>query len=435
LHRHTPPGPKGSPLTGNLREFRGERLKLLTRLPQYGDITFMRLGTEQVYSLHHPDLIRTVLVEQSDKFQKLRLTRNLFRRALNNDAQLRQTDAWKQRREAVQSALHVKKVEAYAETVVTLTKTILHDWQPGQPLDIYQQMRKLTLQVVTRTLFGSNVTDRVRDVIHATAILQERGSRRFNSLISLPLWLPTANNISVKRAVETLDETIQHMIDSHDGQDDLLAMLLANDQITTKDLREELVSLLMSGHETTATALTWTWYLLAQHPDVSRRLCEEISQIVGSRPVTTADLHRLPYAEAVIKEAMRLYPPAWVISRKATEDVELGEYVIPKLATVFISPYSLHRDARWFDAPDTFCPERFLPTDAIPRYAYLPFGTGPRKCVGSGFAMMEAALVLVTILQQYSLDLKPGQRIIPEALITLRPKGGITMTPMKRVAS
>ena len=249
------PLPKGHPILGHLTDFRENRLPFLLSLPGYGDITAIRLGREIVYTLHHPDLIHEVLVQTADKFQKLRLTRNLFQRALNSDALLRKTQAWKLRRETIQAALHTKKVEAHAQSIIRMTKAAAHKWP--QEIDVYQQMRELTLNIVAKTLFGSDVSASIEKVMAATNILQERGSKRFNAFVSIPLWIPTPNNVAVKQAVQTLDRVIETMMDDvlKFNQDNLIKMLLdiqdKNQQISRKDLREELVSLLMSGHETT----------------------------------------------------------------------------------------------------------------------------------------------------------------------------------------
>lgn len=270
-----PPGPKGYMLIGSLPAFQRQRLAFLLSLPRYGNITYMRLGRESVYTLHHPDLIREVLVEQPRKFQKLRLTRRLFNRALRSkpDAQLSQTDAWKKRREVVQGALHSVHIHEYAQTMVEETWLMLTNtpWQSGRSINIYQQMRTLTLRIATRVLFGSTLSpSQVLEIVQATAVLQLQASQRFNTLFSIPLWTPTPNNLCIRRAIKTLDQVIEGMIaqcraDSHaDDQGnsgtahrprgDLLATLVMSaDQLQLDAIREELISLLMSAHETTAT--------------------------------------------------------------------------------------------------------------------------------------------------------------------------------------
>jgi cytochrome P450 len=434
-----PPGPKSQFLLGSLRPFQQDRLAFLASLPPHGDLTYMRLGRAPVYAIHHPDLIRQVLVEQAGKFQKLRLTRRLFNRALRGtaDSQLAKTEAWKKRRELVQAAFHAVQVESYAQTITDETQAMLTTpvWNANSSINIYTQLRSLTLHIVMRILFGTRLaSNQAEAVMEATSTLQLRASKRFNTLFTTPMWIPTPDNRRIGRAVKTLDRLVEALIAECDTaaapRSDLLATLVASsDTLQLDAIREELISLLMSGHETTATALTWTCYLLAQNPSVEAKLREELREVLCDRSATAADVSRLPYTEAVIKEALRLYPPSWVISRRVVESVTLNNYPIPVGSLVYIVPYSLHRDARWFQDVDQFIPERFLPenSDQIPRYSFLPFGTGPRKCIGSAFAMLEAVLVLTTLLQQVELTLIPGQRIVPEALITLRPQFGIRM--------
>ncbi|MBC7814401.1 MAG: cytochrome P450 [Burkholderiales bacterium] len=439
----TPPGPRTRSPLGSLNEFRHNRLAFLRSLPQYGDITFMRLGREPVYTLHHPDLIQQALVTQAHQFQKLRLTRNLFGRVVKSDVALRQTPAWKQRREAVQSTLHAQKIEQYAATMADLTRQQMSGW--FAPIDVFHEMRHLTLLIVARTLFGSDLSSEVQSIMSATGIMQEQGSKRFNTPFALPLWIPTPHNVRVKGAVSTLDRVVQGMIDDYMAENDsprsdITALLLqmAPETLTLPNIREEMISLLMSGHETTATALSWLWCLLAEHSDVEARMIAEIDTALQGRSATPAALPDLPYAQAVVKETLRLYPPSWVISRKAVEDVCIGGCEIPRHATVFISPYSLHHDERWFDQPNMFKPERFLEGEInrgdIHRFAYLPFSIGPRKCIGSAFATLEILLIAVTVLQRMRLVRMSHEAIIPEALITLRPRQPIIVSAVTREA-
>jgi cytochrome P450 len=442
--RVTPPGPKGHLVWGNLTAFQWQRLPFLLSLPKYGDVTYLRLGRDAVYVLHRPDLIRQVLIEQPERFQKLRLTRRLFNHALRpiSDAQLSRMQAWRQRRELVQTAFQASHVGDFAQPIVEETLALLQSpvWRTGCSLNIYAQLRTLTARIATRLLFGTALAPtQLDEMMQATNALQVRASKRFNALFTIPLWLPTRSNLQIRQAIARLDRLVTGMIaECLQNEDrmlrrDLLAHLVfSSDRHQLGAVREELISLLMSSHETTATALSWVFYLLTQHPEIETRLQTEIQQRLRGNPPTARD--NLPYTESVIKESMRLYPPSWIISRRAVESVNLGNYTIPSGALVYIVPYSLHRDARWFPDPDRFKPERFLPeySDQIPRYAFLPFGTGPRKCIGSAFATLEATLILATVMQCSRLTLLPGQRITPEALITLRPKHGIHLKITRR---
>jgi cytochrome P450 len=439
-HLPLPPGPRGIPVWGNLWAFRHRRLNWLASLPSFGDVSFARFGRKPIYTVHHPDLIKQVLVDDADNYHKLRLTRNMFQQALSRDDVLRKTEAWIKRREVVQTAFHARHVESYAEAIIAEVQAQLASWQPGRVLDVYQAMRELTLNVVVKTVFATPEFDRdlAFKILTATRILQTHGSKRFDVLWEIPLWFPTPNNRPVKKAIATLHSFINKLIDevktgldrqSSSQRDDVLALLVLEAMrpdgvISISQIREELMSLLISGHETTSTALAWTLYLLSSHPQSLAEVRTQVREVLGQRLITLADLPHMPLVEASIQEAMRLYPPAWTISRQVLAETTLGGYLVPPNVTVFINPYSLHRDLRWFRQPEAFLPERFL-IDDIPRYAYIPFSMGPRKCIGSSFAMQEAQLVLVSILQKFDLVHVPNQKILPVAQISLRPRYGL----------
>jgi cytochrome P450 len=300
---------------------------------------------------------------------------------------------------------------------------------------------------VAKTLFNADIdkdANRIGDAL--TDILEVTTERIQSPIQVIPDWIPTAGNKRRKAAVRDLDAIVLGMINerrvANEDQGDLLSMLmLARDDedqgMTDQQLRDEAVTIVLAGHETTANALSWTWYLLAQHPEVEARLHAELDQALGGRLPATDDLRQLPYAEMVIKEAMRLYPPIPSIARQATEDLMIGDYPVPKGMIVSIAPHVIHRDPRWFPDPDAFRPERFTREfeKSLPKCAYLPFSTGPRICIGNSFAMMEAVLILATLAQRYQLSLVPGQTITPHAALTLRPQPNIQMTLAERPAT
>jgi cytochrome P450 len=300
------------------------------------------------------------------------------------------------------------------------------------------------MSIIAKTLFDADVATEAREIGDVITVLLQLLNERFNKLIAIPDWIPTSSNRRLAQASRRLDQLIQRFIDDRraSGEDkgDLLSMLLlARDedgtgQMTDKQVRDEAMTLFGAGHETTAVALTWTWYLLSQHPEVEAKLHDELDAVLGGRKPTLEDLPHLPYTEKVIKEAMRLYPPAWGTSREPITDVEIGGYPIKKGQTIFINIYGVHRDARFFSDPGRFDPERFSPENEkqIPHYAYLPFGGGPRVCIGNAFAMMEARLILATVAQQYRLKLAPGHQVAPQRVFTLRPKHGMKMIAVRR---
>lgn len=409
---------------------------------QYGDVYVLQLGAVRQYFLRHPDDLQAVLVTQASKFIKDNDYTNPktgMARFLGNGLVTSNGEFWKRQRKLAAPALHAKRIETYANTMVTYTERMLAEWRDGVRLDVADEMLRLTLLIVAKALFNADVSKDVQTVAHAMEILQDLMDHR--SL--LPPWVPTPQELRARQARRELDAVVYGLIREWRavGEDkgDLLSMLLlARDEaghgMTDEQARDEIVTLLAAGHETTANTLNWTWMLLAQNPTVAAKLHTELDTVLAGRAPTLADLPNLPYTEMVIKESMRLYPPAWGVSREATEAVQLREVSIPKGSVVGLMLYSAHHDARWFPEPEKFDPERFSPEreHSIPRYAYVPFGAGPRVCIGNSFAMLEARLLLATIAQRFTLSLASGQKVEPQARVTLTPKGGLPMMVRER---
>lgn len=433
-----PPGPKGQFLIGSLRDFQGaNRIPFMEQCHRdYGDIVHLMLLKRHVYLLFHPDTIHTVLVKEARKFHKSPMLKKATEKVIGEGILTSDGDFHKRQRRLVAPAFHAQRIAAYADTMVAYTLDMLDDWNDGDTLDIDEAMMKLTMRIVGKTLFDTDVSHDADNIGHAITIGIETAAKRVTQPLHVPDWLPTSANRERQRAGEILEQTIRTMIDDRraTGEDrgDLLSMLLLSEdedgnRMSDKEARDEAMTLFIAGHETTANALTWTLYLLAQHPAIVAKLREELDTVLGDRPPTMNDLRALTYTEMVIKEGMRLYPPAWIMTRMAVEDVEVGDYTIAAGSVVILSPWVMHRDERYWDIPLEFRPERFENEDAIAKYAYFPFGGGPRVCIGNSFAMMEANLLLATIMQHYDVELLPGQKIEPEPLITLRPKHGIRM--------
>ncbi len=439
--RH-PPGPKGNLFLGVMREYsRADRLEYLTDLRNaFGDIVRARFGPFPVYMLYHPDDVHEVLVKQASKFYKTRLTKVIFNRFLGSGLIVSDGDFWKRQRKLAQPAFHARRIESYAQTMVEYTQRMLNGWQDGQTHDVDQEMMKLTMGIVAKSLFDADVSGDADEIGRAMTVIQQIANQQFNSVIPpLPEWIPTRQNRRERQAVEALDRVIARIISERraSGEDkgDLLSMLLLaedenGERMTDSQVRDEAMTLFLAGHETTSNALTWTWYLLSQRPEAEAKLHDELTVVLGERAPALNDLAQLRYTEMVVKESMRLYPPAWGLSRQPIEDVEIGGYTLEKGNPVFIMPYVQHRDPRWFDEPARFLPERWEEDfeERLPKYAYMPFGGGPRVCIGNSFAMMEARLLLATIAQHFRLSLKPGYKVEPEPMITLRVKGGLPMT-------
>jgi cytochrome P450 len=444
-----PPGP--APTKGIVnqvkvfREIKGDMLGYFARLfDKYGDFHMIQFGNDRSIMLSNPDAIYEILVEKPKQFYKASDYRNRQRglaRFLGNGLLTSDGEFWKRQRKLVAPSLHARRIEAYAETMVGVTLNMLEHWRTHRELDIDQEMMHATMQIVSVSLFNTDVSRDQDRVGSALTTIQHAMS----GMTLIPGWMPTPGKIRTNQAVKALDEIIYRMIaerrKSNEDYGDLLSMLLlAHDDedhgMSDLQVRDEAVTLFLAGHETTANALNWTWYLLAQNPDAEAKLHEELDTVLAGRAPTLADLKQLPYTEMVVKEAMRLYPPAYSFGRMATEDVQIGGYDIPANTDINIFNYFTQRDPRWWDEPEAFKPERFSPENEgkIRPHAYLPFGGGPRICVGNSFASMEARLMLATIAQRYQLRLKPRENIELDPLITLRPKGGLHMRVEAREA-
>jgi len=400
----------------------------------YGDIVTMRYYSFRVYFISHPDYIEQVLVTDNRKFIKGRILRK-NKQLFGNGLLTSEGDFWLRQRRLAQPAFHRGRIASYADTMVRYASRIANEWSDGEERDLHAEMMRLTLSIVAKTLFDADVDREAKRVGHALEAIMQLNSD-FRKLILTPTWLPTPRKIRATIATAKLNRIIYRFIEERraSGVDngDLLSMLLAardddGSRMTDRQLRDEAITIFLAGHETTANALAWTWMLLAQNPIVEVKLHEELDRVLGGRVPTVDDLPNLRYTNHVVTESLRLYPPAWGMARIAIEDTEIAGYPIPKGCGVSLAQWVVHRDPRWFEAPLEFRPERWEGDllKRLPRFAYFPFGGGPRQCIGNNFAVMEASLLLATLAQQFKISLVPGKEIIPAASITLRPKTGI----------
>ncbi len=434
-----PPGPQGGGLTGDLREFTADRLGTLSRWArEYGDLVSARFGPRRILFVNHPDLVEEVLVHQNRKLIKHYRLRQA-KRTLGEGLLTSEGDFWRAQRKLVQPAFHREKIAGFAELMVDYALRLVGTWGEGRELDVQAEMMRLTLQIVAKALFGADVGGESADVTAAMETLMHNFEASSALPIIIPQWVPTPSNLRTGAAIRRLNRVLYRIIAERrkDGEDrgDLLSMLLqAQDEesgrrMTDRQLRDECMTLFLAGHETTANTLSWAWYLLAKHPEAAAQLREELEKVLGGRRPTLADLPRLPYTEGVVNESLRLYPPAWIVGREAAEPIELGGYRVDRGTTLFLAACAIHRDPRWFDDPDAFRPERWAGgfQQRIPRYAYFPFGGGPRICIGNSFAQMEVALVIASIVPRYRLELAPSARVEPLASMTLRMTHGLVM--------
>jgi cytochrome P450 len=435
-----PPGPRGHFLTGHLSELKRDWLGALTRYArEYGDFVPLRLGPKPAFLLGHPDLIESVLVAMNRSFNKSPTLRN-GRRLFGNGLLMSEDSFWRRQRRLMQPAFHQERIVGYGRTMVAYTQELLDDWPDGAARELQGDFSALTLKIVCRTMFGTDASGLTDQVEAATATISRRFSNRLGGLsLLLPDGLPLPGNFAFLRAADRLDEIIYTIIDqrrrSAGDPRDMISLLLAartrdGSQMSDRELRDELMTLFLAGHETSALTLTWAVWLLAQHPAVEARLLAELDQVLGGRPAGAEDLAALPYTEAVVRETLRLYPPAWALARETLKPVEIGGYPVPAGAIVIMPQWVVQRDPRWYDQPDEFRPERWLDglVERLPEFAYFPFGGGGRQCIGIEFARMEAALVLATVVRQFRFELDPSRAVTPWPADTLRPREGVRAT-------
>lgn len=439
-------GPKGLPISGNVLAFRRDTLKFIRdAAKEYGDVVHFRFGPKRhVYMLNNPDMIKEVLVTKQAHFRKAKGLQ--VARAVVGDGIL--TSEGKKhirQRRLMQPAFHRDRIAGYGDAMVRQGVELMEDWKDGEVRDIHQDMMKVTLAIITETMFGKTIKEGADKIGHAIDVGLKYVSTKATSFIDIPLSVPTRSNRDFVESSEVLDKTIYGLIEerrkSTDSHTDLLAMLLAardeddGQGMTDEQVRDEVMTIFVAGHETTANTMSWIFYLLATHPEVEQKLHDELNSVLGGRLPTVADIPNLTYVNLIISETLRLYPAAWTINREVAEPVEIGGHTYEPGDTLMMSQYVMHRQEKYFEDPDEFRPERFAGDllKRIPAYAYFPFGGGPRICIGNNFALMEAALLLATIAQRYRLRLaEPDQKVELEPVVTLRPKNGLPMRLEKR---
>jgi len=441
-----PHGPKGKFILGVMPDFNRDPLGFIEKLARdYGDVVRTQFFYVPAYFIYHPDQIEQVLATDNKNFIKpLSFRTPFFQRLVGNGLLTSEGDFWRRQRRLAQPAFHRERINGYGAIMVKDCLKMLETWTDGETLDIHLEMMRLTMEIVTHTLFNVNVTDDAEKVAAALATLVEPFGHQATLKWILDNRLPTPGNRRFHKTAARLDEVVYRIISErraggNEDQGDLLSMLLqAHDedgsQMTDQQLRDEVITLFLAGQETTALTLTWGWYLLSQHPEAEEKLWQELDEVLGGRAPETGDMPRLKFTEMIVKESLRLYPPAYVVGRESVKDCEIGGYRVPASTQVFMPPWVVHRDPRFFDEPDKFKPERWTPefTSALPKYAYFPFGGGPRICIGNSFAMMEIVLLMATIAQRFRLRLAPDQKVTIIPAMSLRPRDGIKMKIVNR---
>jgi cytochrome P450 len=433
------PGPEGNLILGVMPEFNRDTLGFIERCRNYGDVVRMRFFYLTVYFLYNPDHIEYVLSTNARNFIKSRSLRSpFFKRLVGNGLLTSEGEEWKRQRRLAQPAFHRQRINAYGDIMVEYAERMIAGWNKNEVRDIHRDMMRLTLQIVVRTLFSADISG---DADTVSRVLSKM-VRPFASQATLK-WildnrLPTPTHRRFNAAAREIDNIVYRIIAERraSGSDrgDLLSMLLAaqdqdGSQMSDRQLRDEVMTLFLAGHETTALTLSWAWYLLAQNPEVEKNFHAELDEVLGSRLPTVGDMPRLKYTERIAKESMRLYPPAYGVGREAVHEFELDGYRVPAKSQLFMFQWATQRDPRFFAEPERFYPERWTEefVHGLPKYAYFPFGGGPRACIGNYFALMEIVLLLATIGSKFKLSLAPNHPVQILPAMSLRPAKGINV--------
>lgn len=443
--RRVPPGPKPRLLLGNALELRRDAPAFVLDLRRrYGDIARYQVLRSQMYMLSHPDYVKHVLQDNHRNYGKNSFAYRALRIVLGNGLLTSQGDFWLRQRRLAQPAFHRQRVAGFSETMIAATLDMLRDWESyathGQVFDVAEEMMRLTLRITGEALFSIDLADEAGEVGQAVASGIEQLTGRFLRAVAPPLWVPTPENRRFNNVLQTLDRVVYEIIsERRRGQEDrgdlLSISMMAQDEETgermdDQQLRDEVMTMVLAGHETTANALAWTWYLLAQSPEVEAKLAAELAVVLDGRVPTLSDLPQLPYTLMVVQEGLRLYPPVYSYHRSAIAEDEIGGYPIAPGQALSISPFVVHRHPDFWPDAETFDPERFTPERMAGRhrFAYIPFAAGPRQCIGRDFALIEAQLIIATVAQRYRLRLVPGQTMTLQTAVTLRPRHGVKVT-------
>lgn len=445
LSQSSIPTIRNRPISGNMPEFRNDRRALFMDFARTcGNIGAYHMGWRKAFLVNSAELVQQTLVENAHKYDKTSYFRAFARPVLGNGLLTCSNEEHKHERKILSPPLQPRNISRYADIMAEYSERLQTEWTSGQEINIAREMVRLTLWIVGKTFFDANVLDEADELGGALTEAIHGFNAQANAFIPLTIEWPTPSNLRYRKAVQRLNHTVYTLIAERraSGEDcgDLLSVLLKaqyEDGTPMNDvqIRDEAMNMFMPGHETTATGLTWTWYLLSQHPEIYTRLKDEVDRVLQGRTPTFADLPNLPYTLQVFKESLRMYPPVYMFSRRALCDVNLGGYHIPEGSTLIFSPYSIHRRPDYFPEPDTFNPDRFAPEaeSHLPKCAYMPFGAGARICIGNHYAMLSGQMIIATLMQHVTFSFVEGQRVQTEPMVTLRPRNGMRMHVHRRV--
>jgi cytochrome P450 len=438
------PGPRGGWLLGSTLDFKDSPLEFCAYVQKaYGDVARFQVGPSYWYLVSHPEDIHSIMTEQASIFQKPKIAKRLWSKFLGDGILTTEAEVWRRQNRMMRPAFHKNRIEEYGRLMVEYTHRMIDGWTDGSVVDMDDAMVGVTLEIVAKTLFDADVQDGAETVGHAMHVLHQEMIEHIHMPLPVPKWWPSKRNKRKLQAIKDIEDIVHGVIserrDSGKDHGDLLSMLMAAEDeegqgLSDTELRDQSMTIFFAGHETTAHAMTWTWYLLAKHPEITTRLVTDIHEVTGGDRLSVAHLSQLPYLEMVIKESMRILPSVWVFIKEPTQDAELRGYKIPKGAQVVISPYVIQHDERWYKNPETFDPERFSKerVGEIPNGAYVPFSGGARICLGKSFAMMEAQLIIGSMVQRLVPRLAGTGHVKRHAQLSMHPLGGLPATIMLR---
>jgi cytochrome P450 len=434
------PGPRGKPVIGSLPDFRRSMVQaLMDGWREYGDVVRFR-GPISLISIAHPDHVQYILRDNAANYHHADFEIKKLQPTFRNGLVTSQGEFWARQRKMMQPTFHRERVDSFATMMADTTAATLDRWrgfQDGRPVDMRVEMQRLTLQILTNAVFSSDWADEAEKIITAVTIANEYTNKRLLSPVDPPEWAPLPSVKEFAQVRQLVDDLVYGLIADRrksEPKDDILSLLLdARDDegkgMSDLELHDELISLIFAGHETVSVCLTWTWYHLSKDPGVAQKVRDEVDETIGDRPPTLEDVRQMQYIWQVLQEALRMYPPIWVIPRTPLTTDEVDGYRLEPGDMLFISPYVVHRHTGFYDNPESFDPDRIARENTTNwhRYQYIPFGGGPRKCIGHEFAMLEMTIIVAMVTQLYRLDLVPGHPVVPKPMVTLRPAYGMPM--------
>lgn len=435
--RTEPPGPKGVPLVGNTYHYQRDPFTFMQACRDaYGDVVKLQLGPEEAYMLSNPETIEEILVHEADNYGKANFGDQAVDDLLGQGMLLSEGGQWRDQRQRAQPAFKMDRIRELTEMMTGYAEELTERWEGRDVVDIEEEMTTVTVRIIVEAMFGTDLPDETARTLRTKL---EPVGERFEPSISrqlIPDFVPTEENRVYQDALKVLegvlDDIVDQRMDDHEEGRDYLSILLRareDGEVTDRELRDELMTMLLAGHDTTALALTYTWFLLAQHPEAMAELQAELDEVCGGDPPTFEDVFQFDYTERVIQEAMRLYPPVYTLFREPRTDVHLDGYDIPAGSALMLPQWVVHRDERWWDDPEQFDPDRFLDERMAdrPDFAYFPFGGGPRSCIGRRFSLLEGQLILGTVAQQYDVSLASDPDLDLQGTLTLHPRDSVEL--------